>query len=296
MSLSHRASAPSVIVPPLARPYRWGTETEWRSFVNRTPSIQSFDRDQPIQKRESTMNELTICEIGIRVDAQGRYSLNDLHRAAGGENRHRPSLWTENQQTKALIEVIEAKAGIPAIESKQGLGTFVAKELVYAYGMWISPEFHLKVIQAYDAMMQGKYQPPQIPLDAIKLLPLMVRAARSLGLDTNVAAISANQAVTKLTGTNVMQLLGRTHLDNEEQVLYFTPTELGNRVGVSAREFNLLLLEAGLQVKEGERWVPSEKAGKLARLLDTGKRHNDGTMVQQVKWSAAVLSMIQVAA
>jgi len=53
--------------------------------------------------------------------------------------------------------------------------------------------------------------------EALKLIPLTVRAARALGLDKNAAAISANQAVTKLTGTNVLNLLGVTHLEAENQ-------------------------------------------------------------------------------
>jgi phage antirepressor YoqD-like protein len=96
------------------------------------------------------MNELTISGVSIRQDEQGRFCLNDLHKAAGEEKRHQPSDWLRVQQTQELIKEVEIP-GIPGIVSKQGLGTFAVKELVYAYAMWISPKFHLQVILAYDS-------------------------------------------------------------------------------------------------------------------------------------------------
>lgn len=132
---------------------------------------------------------------------------------------------------------------------------------------------------------------------AFKLIPSVVRAARMLGLDRNAAAISANQAVAKLTGANVMRLLGHTHLEAENQsALFYTPTELGRQIGVSGRAFNMLLAEAGLQAKKGEHWAPLATAEGFCRVLDTGKRHGDGSMIQQVKWSDGVLNLIQKAA
>lgn len=85
----------------------------------------------------------------------GLYSLNDLHRASGGLNKHKPSLWMSNKQTIDLINEIQI-AGIPAIQSKQRLGTFVCKELVISYGMWISPAFSLKVIRAFLAEQEAR--------------------------------------------------------------------------------------------------------------------------------------------
>ncbi|ERE07222.1 MULTISPECIES: BRO-N domain-containing protein [Chromobacteriaceae] len=133
-------------------------------------------------------------------------------------------------------------------------------------------------------------------LEAFKLIPVAVRAARALGLDRNAAAISANQAVNRLTGMNVMQLLGHTHLEAEQQMPFFTPTQLGERIGISGRKLNLLLAEAGLQAKQGDDWSPLPAAEGFFRFFDTSKRHGSGAPVLQLKWAEHVLDLIEQAA
>jgi predicted DNA-binding transcriptional regulator AlpA len=105
---------------------------------------------------------LRIADLAIRTDADGRYCLNDLHRAAGEEQRHRPKYWLEGQSAQGLVAELEIGAITP-IQTKQGLGTFVCKELVYAYAMWISPSFHLKVIRAYDELVTRGAPTPALP-------------------------------------------------------------------------------------------------------------------------------------
>ena len=103
------------------------------------------------------MHPIVITDTAIRQDESGRFCLNDLHRASGGEARHKPANWLRMQSTQELSEVIEAKsvAQIRAIVTNQGLGSFVAREMVYAYAMWISADFHYEVISTFDALKSG---------------------------------------------------------------------------------------------------------------------------------------------
>ncbi|HGS8326027.1 KilA-N domain-containing protein [Neisseria gonorrhoeae] len=99
-------------------------------------------------------NSVQISNISIHQTEIGLFSLNDLHRASGGEDRHASRRWLQNIQTNDLIKELE-KDGKPSIQSKQRLGTFVCRELVIAYGMWISPKFALQVIQTFLAVSDG---------------------------------------------------------------------------------------------------------------------------------------------
>lgn len=116
------------------------------------------------------MSNLTILKTSIR-QSDNLYSLNDLHVASGSENRHKPSLFMSNQQTKDLIAEIDnsSDAGFPAsVKIVRGgrnpelQGTWVCEELVLSYAMWISPKFHLIVLRAFLAMQRN--QPQQLAL------------------------------------------------------------------------------------------------------------------------------------
>ena len=130
------------------------------------------------------MNAISVANVAIR-QFDNLYSLNDLHKAAGGEKRHQPANWLRSQQAIDLIEYLKSEE-LESIQKKQGLGTFVSKELVVHYGMWISPAFSLKVIRAFldtqEDVSGSLHAPEALPsaqttiderrglVDAVKLL------------------------------------------------------------------------------------------------------------------------------
>lgn len=102
------------------------------------------------------MSELRILNVAIRRDDAGRYSLNDLHVAAGGEKRHGPGYWLSNQQTRDLVDELSV-TGNPVSVQRGGSaqGTYVAEQLVVAYAAWISPRFHLQVLDTFLAVRRA---------------------------------------------------------------------------------------------------------------------------------------------
>lgn len=107
--------------------------------------------------------ELTINSTLISTDDEGRYSLNDLHKAAGFSNKHKPSLFYRSDSFNNVVEVLKAQncafEPIVKIRGKFG-GTWICKELVYKYAMWISPEFEVQVIQTFDSITK-KIEAPE---------------------------------------------------------------------------------------------------------------------------------------
>ena len=110
------------------------------------------------------MNALIVAGATVRVDAAGRYNLNDLHHAGGSKPKHRPSLWLANQQTQELVNELNAEAGNPALAIQRGgaaSGSYGCREIALAYAAWIAPAFHVRVLRAADAAFRGREQPAQ---------------------------------------------------------------------------------------------------------------------------------------
>ncbi len=140
------------------------------------PTAEVLDaKTKPITERTKPVNSiaqrphtpaLVLGDFTIRQDDEGRFSLNDLHAAAGGEKRHEPGRWLRYQQAMDLVAELDREQttqnrdettlirAVKTMEGRSG-GTFVVRELVYAYAMWISAAFSLQVIRAYDAMSNG---------------------------------------------------------------------------------------------------------------------------------------------
>lgn len=109
------------------------------------------------------MSNVTIAGINVRQDSEGRFSLNDLHKAAvnAGANartKETQKFLDREEAADLITELKTQNLGVSPVDSKRGRygGTYVVKELVYAYAMWISPAFHLKVIRAYDALVNDQ--------------------------------------------------------------------------------------------------------------------------------------------
>ena len=109
------------------------------------------------------MSNLAILNTSIRSH-ENLFSLNDLHVASGGKDKHRPSFFIRLDTTKDLVAEIEQdnSNALKVIRGTQG-GTYACEELVIAYAMWISPKFHLIVLRAFLAMHRNQPQHLALP-------------------------------------------------------------------------------------------------------------------------------------
>lgn len=238
---------------------------------NRTEDFRPAANDA-----DGGLPRLLVADIGIRQDEEGRYCLNDLHRASGGEKRHGPSYWLANTQTRALVDEL-ATTGNPVVALEgAGGGTFVVKELVYAYATWISATFYLKVIRAYDALVTGRLQHalPDFSNPAAAARAWAEQYEQRLALKAEVEQKAALLESQKPAVAFVERYVEANNCLGIREVVKL--------LGVKEREFVSRLEAAGIMFRQGSRLLPyakfaAEEKGYFA--VKTGNR-NDHDWVQ----------------
>lgn len=128
---------------------------------------------------------------------------------------------------------------------------------------------------------------------AVVELKACIEMAEIFGFTGNQGLLSANKAVKKLHDIDCMALLDVHGLETPGNTQFFTPTQLGKKIGVSAVKFNKLLREVKLQDKVGKGpWVVTADGKKYCQVLDTNKKYVNGTPIQQIKWCEDVLPIV----
>lgn len=251
--------------------------------------------------------ELTILSTTIRRDAEGRYCLNDCHKASGGEESKSPNRFARSEGYKALVsELTPDLAFAPSNTQKGGTnpGTYACKELVYAYAMWISPSFNLQVIRAFDALVTGQIpnatpKPKRIrkPSFAVTFDRCMKVVAHLPNVDENQKVLMAARGTHTLTGINPLEAMGYAALPAATEDNYQTPTQLGKPSGLPPRRVNQILVDAGLQVhtpgsSTGSDWSMTDKGLAYGKMFDTSRRGGKGSQ-QQLKWKPSTVEFLR---
>ncbi|MCG4254228.1 phage antirepressor KilAC domain-containing protein [Acetobacter senegalensis] len=158
---------------------------------------------------------LSILGTTIRRDAEGRFCLNDCHKASGGLKKDGPSYFLATSKAQELISKLASeghtgKSAGPLKVVNDGInnGTYASKEVIYAYAMWINVDFHLTVIRAFDALVTGQITPPALSEQEIvaQALQITVRQVEELKAENAILAPKAEVAE-KIAGSDGLYTL-----------------------------------------------------------------------------------------
>lgn len=116
------------------------------------------------------MNQITVFGKNIRKDEEGRFSLNDLHKAAMATGHatdgHRPSKFMRNDSVQAFIKEIEGKnndlegkaqksALVKTTKGGQNPGIYATELVALRYAGWISSSVEVEVYKTFQQVVHA---------------------------------------------------------------------------------------------------------------------------------------------
>lgn len=167
-------------------------------------------------------------------------------------------------------------------------------------------EITIEVIERFDAYDRGGLTEaaPVADLRFAREARLQFRQnlgiARMIGLAGNQAVLAANRATALAVGFDVLGSMGASALPAPQQEQLLTPTDIGRELGMSAIAVNHLLQARGYQIggrdaKDRTYWEPTERGVAAGgTMMDTGKKHGNGTPVRQLKWASSIVDELRL--
>ncbi len=171
---------------------------------------------------------------------------------------------------------------------------------------WISPGFgvwcnqHIKVLIESGTTNINQPAPQQLPQVTAIALAGLDAALGGIINPSLLAGVKLNAIAVLHPEANIALEEGRKILSHTtvSQGQLLTPTELGKRLGLSARNVNQLLIEKGLQVKNPDQhkgasaYLPTDKGLEFAEFTFATGRKGDNTSYQHIKWYPSVANLL----
>lgn len=123
------------------------------------------------------MRMITIESVTVRTDAQGRYCLNDLHRAAIANGKatesHAPAQFLKTGKVQDFIAALDADdqcgesriaqkisdvkkiTSVHSVKGGKSQGTYAVELVAIRYAAWIDPAFEIRVYRTFQAAAHG---------------------------------------------------------------------------------------------------------------------------------------------
>lgn len=249
-------------------------------------------------------------EILIRDD--GYINATALCQQAKKEFKH----WKELQATFEFLKTLSSEVGITTSgltqTRKGGLpqeqGTWIHELVAINLAQWLSPKYAVLVTKVMQKFHRGELGNDQ----TLKPLPEKVKEIQATesvfksfheigalaGFEGNQLTLFCNKGARNTTGIDALALGESIELKAKVQETLLTPTEVGQRIGISSRKINPLLEERGLQRgyrdhKNRQRWELTDFGKEnYAQYEDVGKPHSDGSPIRQIRWYESVVDFL----
>jgi frataxin-like iron-binding protein CyaY len=205
------------------------------------------------------------------------------------------SKWIENKETLAYINALSQKqnfANGELVVSRKGgndkslTGTWIHKKLIISFARWLSPDFAVWCDEVIEEILQtGSYslQKEETQNEKVSLQKSLETVETGIELLKSLSNLNPMEKIELdnfYKTENGFSLLEKFKMSFENH--YFLPTELGNMIGVSGAEINLILEKKGFQFRdENGIWKPTSSGKDFC--LEIGNKFN------QLKWRISTI-------